>query len=159
MSGNSKKRDTVIVILLVLIVGGGVAAFGFFQDETTAFIRLRGWDLSPIDRGTKQFVESAAKGDGDGVMAVMGPESAEIMPKKKNGKLVSFMVPDYGGPVERTLKKLASSPTPKYGKPQLVTLDGGHVAQRIDFPDHALVLNWDLLPAGWRIVRIMWVPN
>jgi hypothetical protein len=157
MGSSSRKRDIVIAVILILVVGGGIAAFGFYKDETTSYLRLQGWNLGPVTKGTKQFIESASKNDGDSILPLLGPESAQLQPKKKNGKLVSFMVPDYGGPVERKLNALAPKPSGDVRPPEIVFLDGGAVTQRVHFATHAVDFRWDRLPAGWRIVRLTWV--
>jgi hypothetical protein len=152
MRGGSKAREYFIIALLVIIIGGGVAAFGFYKDEVTAYVRLQGWNLSPVTQQTERFLEAASKGDGATVESMLAPSIPRVQPIKKNGKLTAFLFQVYGGTETLTLKQLVPDASVKPGKPKITPLEGGVVDIGIKYRPHLLELKWDLTPAGWRIV-------
>ncbi len=152
-----KTKDAVIAGLLVVVVGGAVAGLGFYGDEVSSFTRLQAWNLEPVKSGTRDFLAAAAKGDGATAEKYVGPESGDMRPVRKNGRLVSFLVADYGGPKDRTLKNLAPRPDPKIADPHIVFLEGGAVTVEAKYPAHLLTLRWDRLAAGWKIIKIDYV--
>lgn len=157
MSAPNRARDIAILAVVIIVVGGGIAGFGFYHDEVTSYIRLQGWNLGPVKEGTQQFLAAASKGDGEALTKFLGPESGDLRPVRKNGKLVSFLVPDYGGPVDRTLKSLAPKPEAKLTDPKMVVLDGGAVTIEAQYPSHKLELRWNRLAGAWKVIKLDYV--
>lgn len=152
-----KARDYVIVTLVIILVLAGIAGFGFYRDEVTAYLRLKAWDMGPVTDGTRKFVAAAATGDGAALQPLLGPESANLQPVRKKDKIVAFLVPDYGGAKNRTLKRLAPTATAKIGAPEIIYLDGGAVTVDADFPSHKLKFRWDRLGGNWKIVKLDYI--
>jgi hypothetical protein len=149
-----KARDYIIVTVVIILVLAGIAGFGFYRDEVTAYVRLQAWNMSPVTDGTRQFLAAAAKGDSASLQPLLGPETPDLQPVRKNDKIVAFMVADYGGAKLRTLKSIAPTPEAKIGKLEIIYLDGGAATIDVEYPTHRLKLRWDRLAAGWRIVKM-----
>jgi len=157
--GGSKVRDTVILVLVVLLAVGGIAAFGFYRDEVTAYLRLQAWDLGPVVRGTRQFVDAAASGDGARIQPLLARD-CPAQPIMKNGRLTGFSLADYGGPKAHKLKEMVPTSSVQVKKPELIYLDGGAVVTEIAVPgSHGLKFRWDRRPEGWRIIDITWIQD
>lgn len=157
MNGNTKLRDGLITTVVLVLVVGGIAGFGFYHDEVTAYVRLQAWNLGPVTERSNQFLAAAAKNDGAGVEHLLGPSSGDIQPVKKNGKLTSLMIPDYGGAKERKLTAIAPTPDAKVGAPRVIYLDGGAVVVDVAYRTHMLKLRWDRVNNEWKIVKLDWI--
>lgn len=157
-AGSTKAKDYLIAALLVLVVGGGIAAGGFFQDEITSYVRLQGWNLSPVVEANRKFLRAAASGDSAQVEALIAKNAPHLRPVRKNGKIHAFMIGDYGDPIERPLKVMAPSAEPVVSSPRMVYLEGGTVQIQATYAgSHALQLSWDRMTEGWRLKAIGWL--
>ena len=151
-------RDVVIIAALVVVGFGAVAAAGFYQDELRSFFRLQGWDMRPVTEATRQFLQAAAREDGDRVAAMLAPGAQTIETVQEDGRVTGVKVADYGGPRTVPLKELAPSENPEISAPTLVAVDGGSVSLVARFPgSHSLQMLWDRSPDGWKVKDIGWV--
>jgi hypothetical protein len=154
---SSAARMTGLVV--AVLVGVAVVGFlAFYQTEVGVFFKLQGWNLGAVKEQTKQFVDAAAAGDGEKVASLLlSEDSVEYKALRTNGKLTGIKIPDYGGPVDRTLKAIAPNTKPEISEPELITLDDGMVKVEVTYPrSHKLQLRW-VRPAGaWKVKSIGW---
>ena len=162
MSETSQKKRTgagqyALLLALILLGVGGVAAYGFYQEEITAYVRLEGWNLGSATRASGDFLAAAAAADGERVAPMLFDEqNPDLKAVRENGKLVALIIPDYGGPKTRRLKEIAPNAEPKFGEPQMVTQAGGAVVVPATFPNHELQLRWDRVAGAWKLKAIGW---
>ena len=60
-SGGAKSY--AVLIGLVLIGVGAVAAFGFYQEEVSAFVRLEGWNLGSATAASRSRSSRSSAAD------------------------------------------------------------------------------------------------
>lgn len=153
-----KARDNAILAAVVVLVGGGVAAVGFYQDEVTAFIKLQAWNLGPLEAANRKLLDAGAKGDSATLESLLAKNVPGLQPERKNGKIIGFKVPAYGGPQLKRLKELMPKPNPEVTKPKVVALNGGFAKIEATYPGaHMLQLSWDRTPEGWKLTDVGYV--
>lgn len=154
--GGKGARDGLILAAIVFLGLGGIAAYGFYQDEFSAFTRLQGWNLGPVKAVTREFLEAASKGDAARVESFIAP-TPTMEPVHEGGKLRGIKVPAYGGPQEKRLKQIAPSAEAVLGEPRLISLDGGKVVISARYPNsHHMELSWDRKESGWKLIDLNW---
>jgi len=155
-SGKSRAKDLVIVLVLILVAVGAIAGFGFYHEEVSDYVRLRGWDLGEIPGLTQQFLQAMAAEDGERVAAMLVPNSKTLQAVREGGKVTALTTYKYGSRKPLTLKELAPTPNPKIGKPKLVLLEGGAVKVDADYPGfHLIDLRWDRTDQGWKVAQVL----
>lgn len=153
-----KARDNAILAAVVVIVGGGIAAFGFYQDEVTTFFRLQAWNLGPLEAANRQFLEAGSKGDSEALEALIAKNVPSLQVERRNGKIIGFKVPAYGGPQLKRLKELMPKASPEVTKPKIVALNGGIAKIDASYSGaHMLQLSWDRTAEGWKVTDIAYI--
>jgi len=153
-AGN-RAKDVLILLSVLVVAIGGIAAFGFYKDEITSYVRLQGWNITPLKAQTQQFVEAMAANDGERVASMLSPKSANLKPVREGGKVVALTVYRYGSTTPETLLQLAPVKNPEIGAPRLISLDGGVVSVPAVFPQgHTLDIRWDNTEQGWKVAGV-----
>jgi|GEM_PF-7081838 len=152
-----KPAQLITVTVLGVLIVVGVAAFGFYRDEVTSYVRLQAWNLEPVKQGTRQFIEAANKNDGAPIAGLIEREGTALDPMEKDGEITGFRIPDYMGPKARTLKAIAPNTKAEFEEPKLIPLEGGEVSAVVRFPrSHSLDFRWDRRKGEWKIVDLRW---
>jgi len=152
----NKGVQAVIGVVVIALVLGGIGAAAFYQDEVSGYMRLQGWNTSPVTDASKQFIRAAASNDGQKVATFLAPGAPQLSPISGARGVTGFKIGDYGGPKRHTLKEMCPNASPQFSSPKLVFLDGGAAQVEAKYPSHRLQMTWDRKPEGWKLIALGW---
>jgi len=151
----NKVVDAIIVVVLLVLGVGGIAAFGFYRDEVSAYMRLQAWDLEPTAKGTREFLAAMSAKDANRVEGLFTGRPDDVRVVREDGR-VALTVSRFGSSRNLSLDEIVPSADGQVGRPQLVTLEGGAVVVPISFPgtDLSLDVRWDRVNGQWKIIKV-----
>jgi hypothetical protein len=147
------KRSRLFDVVLVLVILGVVVAAAFYQEQLTAFFKLRLWDRDAPSRVVLQFLDAGKKGDQAAATALLG--SKEFQPMKEGDKWKGYFIVSQAGRMNFDLAELAPA-EPKALETEFMTLGNG--AATVSVPDskgQPVKYRLEMQDGGWKITEIL----
>jgi hypothetical protein len=152
VSKKPSSRTTGYIILLGILCA--IIAAAYFQEQISAYFRLRLWDAGAPGRTVVTFLEAGKKGDkalADSLLA-----ATSYQPVKKNGKWSGYRVVSMAGAMDFLFEDLIGADNPRVTSTEFVTIgEGAAKVEVTNAKGQPVKYRVTMTDGGWKVSEIL----
>lgn len=153
-TASQKKRSRLFEYVGVLAVIGILVGAAFFQEQISAFFRLRLWDREAPAKVVEGFLSAGKKGDKEGSKKFLG--SNEFQELNQDGKWKGYFITTQAGTMDYDFSLLCPSGEPKAEIHEIIEIGkGAAVVKAADSTGKEVRYRLEMKEGGWKITEIL----
>lgn len=150
-----KKRSRIIEYLAVVVVLAVVVLAAMYQEQLSAYIRLRMWDQAAPGRAVEQMLTAGRNGDQQTVRRLLGTQDYKDLVDEQ-GKWRGLFMVTQAGTLDFYMDELAPAGEIKAKETEFFTIGKGHAEVRVPDSTGKLVkYRVEIVDGEWKVIEIL----